>query len=175
MEYLVAALIGLITSLLAAEFYARATTSSRRIIEKAVLQIPRHERDRYREEWLAHLEEIPGNLGKLAHAFQCLFVAAPGVARAVSKPKRKRVSIAETQRRKMGLVTIKFFNMEVKIVGTAFGRNLSRSALLVFRAMRTLAASGTVRRKFLYRFLILAMMWAIVATALIEVAYHFSK
>ncbi len=36
-----------------------------RLTTFAVRRLPEHCRDRYREEWASHLEDIPGNVGKL--------------------------------------------------------------------------------------------------------------
>jgi hypothetical protein len=106
------------------------------MIEKAVLRIPKHKRNRYREEWLAHLDEIPGNLGRLTHAFQCYFVASRGVAKAVSKPRKRRVGIAQRPNRKAGLLTIELFHIRVKFAGTLPGRILA-VAFTILKQTRT--------------------------------------
>jgi|SRR5271156_3208240 len=91
MEYLIAILLGTIGSFIAAEIYVTAPKLALRLIDKAVLRLPEHERDRYREEWCAHLNDCPGSLGKLRHAPACYLVAASGVTRALAIPSRKQI------------------------------------------------------------------------------------
>jgi hypothetical protein len=55
----------------AAELSAHIEPCARWIIDKGVDQLPAEVRDRYREEWLAHLDETPGTLRKLWHAVGC--------------------------------------------------------------------------------------------------------
>jgi hypothetical protein len=42
------------------------------IIRRAVRQLPEDMRTRYEEEWRSHTDEIPGEVGKLIHALNCL-------------------------------------------------------------------------------------------------------
>lgn len=71
MELLTAIIGGIFVSLIAAEIIANVPRISKWLIQGAVLRLPDHTRDRYREEWLAHLDEIPGTFGKLRHASGC--------------------------------------------------------------------------------------------------------
>jgi hypothetical protein len=48
---------------------------SRNIIARAAERLPESQRNRYREEWLAHADELPGPLGKLIHSLGCYFSA----------------------------------------------------------------------------------------------------
>jgi hypothetical protein len=48
---------------------------SRRVIDYSVRSLPHQIRNRYREEWYAHLRECPGKLVGLWHAFGCVFGA----------------------------------------------------------------------------------------------------
>jgi hypothetical protein len=90
MEYLVAiaAILVLVGSaigsiagnMIASELYDRAPSFAAWLIEHAVRRLPEHARDRYREEWLAHLDEHPGKLGKVGHSLGCFF-GASGVSR----------------------------------------------------------------------------------------------
>ncbi len=68
------------TNVLASELYDWTPIWARRLIELAVLQLPDSCREQYREEWLAHLEELPGGLHKLRHALGCRYRAAPRIA-----------------------------------------------------------------------------------------------
>jgi hypothetical protein len=51
--------------------YSSAPRYARRLIERAVRALPESERDRYREEWLADLNERPSVLSKFHHAIEC--------------------------------------------------------------------------------------------------------
>lgn len=46
---------------------------ARRMINRTITKLPIAERDRYREEWYAHLEECPGKIGKILHAIGCAY------------------------------------------------------------------------------------------------------
>jgi hypothetical protein len=76
MGYLIDLLIGVasrfITGILATYMDAFAPW----IIEKAAERLPANGRERFREEWLAHLEETTGLLGKAWHVFGCYMCAA---------------------------------------------------------------------------------------------------
>jgi hypothetical protein len=61
---------------LAVAIPASATPISRWLISLAVLRMSSRERDRFREEWPAHLNDIDGAFGKLRHALACVFIAA---------------------------------------------------------------------------------------------------
>lgn len=92
MEYVVVAIVALLvllgsaigsiaSNLIASELYDRAPSIAAWLIEHAVRRLPEHERDRYREEWLAHLDEYPGKLSHVWHSLGCFF-GASAVARA---------------------------------------------------------------------------------------------
>lgn len=70
-----AGLWAVVASLIACEIYAQAEPWSRLLIGRAVRRLPHECRERYREEWLAHLYECRGNLKKLIHASACFFCA----------------------------------------------------------------------------------------------------
>jgi two-component sensor histidine kinase len=77
MDYhLIDILIGVISGIVAAELIAHAEPVARWIIGKAVEHLPPGNRDRFREEWLAHLDETPGALRKLWHSMGCCLGAA---------------------------------------------------------------------------------------------------
>ncbi|MEZ5787874.1 MAG: hypothetical protein R3D62_15685 [Xanthobacteraceae bacterium] len=80
MEYLICRCPWRDRELIATELYDRAPSLARWLIACAVGRLPDYERDRYREEWLAHLNECPGKLGQLWHALGCL-VSVPGLAK----------------------------------------------------------------------------------------------
>jgi lipopolysaccharide/colanic/teichoic acid biosynthesis glycosyltransferase len=48
---------------------------AQRLIERAVSRLPEAERDRFKEEWWAHINELPGNLAKIYAAWGCLSAA----------------------------------------------------------------------------------------------------
>jgi hypothetical protein len=61
---------------MAEEFKAWTPWLTRRLIDRSVLKLPAELQERYREEWSSHVQEVPGEVGKL-------FVAA-GFLRAAS-------------------------------------------------------------------------------------------
>jgi hypothetical protein len=73
---------------------------ARWIIEKAVKRLPAGDCDRFREEWLAHLDETPGTLRKLWHAFGCHLGAAKlaGVLAQQTKRVAKPVTVSVERR-----------------------------------------------------------------------------
>lgn len=92
MDYLIAFLLftaaaggGIISNIIASELYDRAPSFARYLVNRSVLGLPDNERDRYKEEWLAHLDELPGSLSKLRHGLSCYFRAARGIARAMAE------------------------------------------------------------------------------------------
>src|SRR5690348_750335 len=58
--------------LVSSELYGLGAAIARKLIEKAAARLPEQERDRYREEWLAHYRECPGTFAKLWHAMGCM-------------------------------------------------------------------------------------------------------
>ena len=80
MGYLMDIGLGSFASLVAAELSAHAEPASRAIVERAVRRLPVSERARWREEWLAHLNETPGAIRKLLHGAEC-HIAALSIAR----------------------------------------------------------------------------------------------
>ena len=47
---------------------------TRRLVELAVSRLPEQERDRFEEEWWAHIDDLPGNLAKVHAA--CGYLSA---------------------------------------------------------------------------------------------------
>jgi hypothetical protein len=84
MGYLIDILIAVATRIVTGELSAHAEPMARWIIGRAVERLPTDDRDRFREEWLAHLDETPGTLRKLWHAVGC-HLGAGKVADALAK------------------------------------------------------------------------------------------
>ena len=75
------------------EFSASAPSWARRIIHRAACALPEVERLESEAEWLAHLEDIAGNVSKLFHA--CGLLRTAVVARAsLERPSLKRPAFA---------------------------------------------------------------------------------
>ena len=77
-------------NLAANEVYDWASIAASRIIERALTRLPRSERQRYREEWTAHLAECGGHFGKLVHAFGCLLASNKMPAASASDSLREK-------------------------------------------------------------------------------------
>jgi hypothetical protein len=57
------------------DLYEGAPRYAKRLLKHAVSVLPKADRERYGEEWLAHLHECDGVIGKFRHAIGCLLVA----------------------------------------------------------------------------------------------------
>ncbi len=66
--FILSVLIAVACNMLASELYDRAASFAHYLIDRAANRLPSHARERYREEWLAHLNDCPGKLSKLWHA-----------------------------------------------------------------------------------------------------------
>jgi len=80
MGHFLAALLG---KLCADEVRTWLPWISERMIRLAVKRLPEDQRERYSEEWHSHLDEVPGEIGRLLTA--CGFVFA---VKRVSRPNR---------------------------------------------------------------------------------------
>jgi len=144
MEYLVAILLGIIGSLIAAELYANAPRIADSLLEGAIARLPRHKQERYREEWHAHLNECVGNVGKLWHAANCYLFAARGIQRAFAVPAKRRnnrtISSARTllKRQSKLLWFAKFASIRLPPLPTVLSRGLTRITEILADACRYL-------------------------------------
>ncbi len=78
MGTLLAVLGSFVSKLLADEFKAWTPWLTRRLIDRSALKLPLELQERYREEWSSHVEEVPGQVGKLLVAAGFL-TAARGI------------------------------------------------------------------------------------------------
>src|SRR5215469_9793045 len=62
-------LVGIVAAasskILADEFKAWRPRLTRELVALAVRRLPGEQRERYSEEWLSHVEEVPGEVGKV--------------------------------------------------------------------------------------------------------------
>jgi hypothetical protein len=75
MELILGIFGSILVSLLANEIYDRGPTLARKMVRVAAKRLPVNVRERYEEEWLAHLDECDGKLSKLLHGLECVFCA----------------------------------------------------------------------------------------------------
>lgn len=61
----------IVSNIVANALYDGVPSLSRWLLLKSCRHIPHKYRDRYEEEWLAHLHECAGKLSQLIHAFDC--------------------------------------------------------------------------------------------------------
>jgi len=73
---------------LADDFKAWVPWITRRLVVRAVAKLPEHERARFQEEWLGHISEVPGELGRLFVAISLLSAARKMAA--ILAPQRTR-------------------------------------------------------------------------------------
>lgn len=75
--------LGIVVSLLVVEFTDWCPSIAAGLVRLAARMLPESERDRYREEWLAEVEAVPGRLTRIVKA-ACLVVGVPGMRLAIS-------------------------------------------------------------------------------------------
>jgi hypothetical protein len=68
LAFLGAILGAILLNVVASDLYDWSGRLASWLITRSVQRLPPELRDRYREEWLAHAEEIPGKITKLVHA-----------------------------------------------------------------------------------------------------------
>ncbi len=141
MEYVIGLFFGILGSLVAAELYCWAPHIARKSIERAVLRLPESERDRFREEWLAHLDECPGSLAKLWHSLGCfqgaaaMTAVAPKVA-LVWSSKTRTVEFIKSMNFLMkaakGEVEFVFTRMFWRSIGFGVGLGVAATSFVIF-------------------------------------------
>jgi hypothetical protein len=65
----------LVSKLLADEFKAWSPWITQHLIRYSISRLPKRQRARYEEEWASHINEVPGDVGKLITAAGFLFAA----------------------------------------------------------------------------------------------------
>jgi hypothetical protein len=66
---------GIVGHFVAHDLYRGAPRYAKRLLDHAVKVLPENDRDRYAEEWLAHLYECMGVIVKFRHAVECSLIA----------------------------------------------------------------------------------------------------
>lgn len=127
MEYLIGglvllAIVPLVVALLALELYDNAGRTAERLVNRAVDRLPASSRDRYREEWLAHVEDQPGKLAKLLAALS-IYRGSAAVLRELAVP------VAVRARRSNGASTSRVLLQ--KLLSLNFARRPSKIARIV--------------------------------------------
>ncbi len=85
MDIIIGAAIALALGLITNEIYDTSGWLARKIVARAAKRLPVEMQQRYREEWLAYLEECPGKLSRLVAAIGIAF-SAGRVGSAVRAP-----------------------------------------------------------------------------------------
>ncbi len=67
----------IVLALFSDQVKASAPLIARRIVRIACYFLPAHLRERYEEEWLSNIDELPGGLWKLVTAFGCSIAVVP--------------------------------------------------------------------------------------------------
>jgi hypothetical protein len=86
---LAAGLCSVFLNLFASELWCRGPSFAKWLIVRAARRLPVQQRERYEEEWLAHLDECLGNFSKVRHALECMICV-----RALKKVALSQVSFA---------------------------------------------------------------------------------
>jgi lipopolysaccharide/colanic/teichoic acid biosynthesis glycosyltransferase len=71
------------------------------VIRKAVARLPQNQRERFEEEWQSHIDEVPGEIGKIYVALGCLFAARKMAS--ILSADRERTVLAEVVTRAFDL------------------------------------------------------------------------
>lgn len=95
MDLIIAALSTALSSLLVGEFRAWVPRIVQWIVRHAVARLPEDQRNRYEEEWESHLNDVPGEIGKLSVALG-FFRAACRMA-SILKPKYRKFTVNRIQ------------------------------------------------------------------------------
>jgi hypothetical protein len=83
--------------LLVAEFTEVGPWLARKLIDRAARRLPKPERSRWREEWLANLADMPGKLTKLMWALSIFLIGAGKMRRMLGAPPLSQVLWARVQ------------------------------------------------------------------------------
>lgn len=89
-DIIVAGVVGIVGSLIAAEIVAYSPRISRWLIARAVSKLSEADKARYSEEWLAHANEMPGSMARLKHALACWLQAARSIRQFRNRPMWQR-------------------------------------------------------------------------------------
>ena len=83
--------LGIVVSLLVVEFTDWCPSIAAGLVRLAARMLPESERDRYREEWLAEVETVPGRLTRIVKA-ACLLAGIPALRLAIIQRTRPAAS-----------------------------------------------------------------------------------
>jgi hypothetical protein len=97
MKLVASILVTVVLPLLLAEFTEVGPWLARRLIYRAARRLPGPERSRWREEWLANLEDMPGKLTKLMWSLSIFLVGAGKMRRILGAPPLSQVLWARVQ------------------------------------------------------------------------------
>jgi hypothetical protein len=116
MGYLIDILIGTASRIVTGELSAHVEPFARWVINKGAERLPVEVRDRFREEWLAHMDETPGALRKLWHAMGCRLgaIKVGDVLRQPRRPTQMDESTRESLRTLRSIVGDAGFDRVVK-------------------------------------------------------------
>jgi exopolysaccharide production protein ExoY len=156
MNLIIFALLGMLgvfgavfSKLLADEFKAWAPSLVAHIIAAAVRKLPAARRERFSEEWKSHVNEVPGDISKIAAACGCLS-AAWKIAEGPFDARKRAFDLAFATCALMALMPV-FFTVLLVVAAsspgpilfrhTRIGRNGKSFQALKFRTMHIDAAN----------------------------------
>ena len=115
------------------EFKAWTPRLTNKLLERAVLRLPEGKRERYREEWASHINDVPGEAGKWIEA--CSFLLSAKRIAKVEAPARSRV--IEIRGTKILIVG----DIDIRVARKILGMSASHYATEILH----FAGHGTVR------------------------------
>ena len=101
---------------LAAELKAWTPWVVERLVSRAVAGLPEDQRERFGEEWRSHIDEIPGQIGRVVVALG--FIYATRKISVMSKAGREEVLLEELAKRAIDLIICAGFLL---VVAPTFG------------------------------------------------------
>jgi hypothetical protein len=96
MELISRLIISVLSKLFADEFKSWSPRLVTALIGSAVSRLPKEKQERYQEEWLSHLEEVPGEISKIVSALS-FQIASLRIELACLKFKRAELRHAQAQ------------------------------------------------------------------------------
>jgi len=134
---------------LADEFKAWIPWVVRRVIQRALAQLPEDQRERFQEEWRSHVDEVPGEIGKLYVALGCLFAARKMASILVADVEQSAVTELFTRTFDLAFSAACLFALAPLLCGSALWMWLANSGRVLGTDLRVGLNGQTFRR---YRF-----------------------
>jgi hypothetical protein len=139
--------INVASSWLASELLARAPRLSRWLVHRAARRLPDQDRARYCEEWLAHVDELPGAFGKVRHGLGCYFIAARSIRRTRTSKQRTQRLLARFATGGIWLLMFPLFIKLILVPRANYARRIRTVRLVTSIAIKTLVLEAVYNQR----------------------------